>query len=69
MMKTLPLLWTVAMEATIFSGWIYDHPLPQATQIKVALPLMLRSIAAHARNPDAQWTSGPTNRTYRGKLI
>jgi hypothetical protein len=24
-MKTLPQPWTVAMEATIFSGWIYDH--------------------------------------------
>ena len=27
-MKTLPQPWTVAMEATIFSGWIYDHLLP-----------------------------------------
>src|SRR3979411_3062725 len=35
-MKTLPQPWTVAMEATIFSGWIYDHLLPHATQIKVA---------------------------------
>jgi hypothetical protein len=25
-MKSLPQPWTVAMEATIFSGWIYDHP-------------------------------------------
>jgi hypothetical protein len=24
-MQTLPQPWTVAMEATIFSGWIYDH--------------------------------------------
>ena len=23
--KTLPRPWTVAMEATIFIGWIYDH--------------------------------------------
>jgi hypothetical protein len=23
--KTLPQPWTVAMEATIFTGWIYDH--------------------------------------------
>jgi hypothetical protein len=35
-MKTLPQPWTVAMEATIFSGWIYDHLLPHVTQIKVA---------------------------------
>jgi len=27
-MKTPPQPWTVAMEATIFSGWIYDHLLP-----------------------------------------
>ena len=40
-MKTLPQPWTVAMEATIFSGWIYDHLLPHAAQIKVGHPLML----------------------------
>jgi hypothetical protein len=34
-MKTLPRPWTVAMKATTFSGWIYDHLLPHATQIKV----------------------------------
>jgi len=45
-MKTLPQPWTVAMEATIFSGWIYDHLLPHAAQIKVAHPLMLRAMAA-----------------------
>src|SRR3984893_6756789 len=41
-MKTLPPPWMVAMEATIFTGWIYDHLLPHAAQIKVAHPLMLR---------------------------
>jgi len=45
-MKTLPQPWTVAMEATIFTGWIYDHLLPHAQQVKVAHPLMLRAIAA-----------------------
>jgi transposase len=34
-MKTLPQPWMVAMEATIFNGWIYDHLLPHAAQIKV----------------------------------
>ena len=29
-MKTLPQPWMVAMEATIFTGWIYDHLLPHA---------------------------------------
>jgi transposase len=36
----------MAMEATIFSGWIYDHLLPHAAAVKVAHPLMLRAIAA-----------------------
>ena len=29
-MKTLPEPWTAAMEATIFTGWIYDHLKPHA---------------------------------------
>jgi len=51
-MKTLPQPWTVAMEATIFSGRIYDHLLPHAAQIKVAHPLMLRAIAAAKKKND-----------------
>jgi transposase len=51
-MKTLPQPWTVAMEATIFSGWIYDHLLPHAAQIKVAHPLMLRAIAVAKKNDE-----------------
>jgi transposase len=52
-MKTLSQPWTVAMEATIFSVWIYDHLLPHATQIKVAAhPLMLRAIAAAKKEND-----------------
>ena len=44
--KTLPQPRTMAMEATIFTGWIYDHLLAHAQQVKVAHPLMLRAIAA-----------------------
>src|SRR5947199_2653737 len=51
-MRTLPQPWTVAMEATIFPGWIYDHLHPHATQIKVAHPLMLRAIAAAKKKND-----------------
>src|SRR5437660_5236423 len=51
-MKTLPQPWTVAMEATIFTGWIYDHLLPHAQQVKVAHPLMLRAIAAAKKKND-----------------
>ena len=51
-MKTLPQPWMVAMEATIFTGWIYDHLLPRAAQVKVAHPLMLRAIAASKKKND-----------------
>jgi transposase len=40
------------MEATIFTGWIYDHPLPHADKVKVAHPLMLRAIAAAKKKND-----------------
>jgi hypothetical protein len=33
------------MEATVFTGWIYDHLQPHAAGLKVAHPLMLRAIA------------------------
>src|SRR3954469_14650471 len=42
----------MAMEATIFTGWIYDHLLPHAEKAKVAHPLMLRAIAAAKRKND-----------------
>jgi transposase len=50
--KTLPQPWTVAMEATIFTGWIYDHLKPHAADVKVAHPLMLRAIAAAKKKND-----------------
>jgi len=49
---TLPEPRTIAMEATIFSGWIYDHLVPHAVAIKVAHPLMLRAIAAAKKKND-----------------
>jgi transposase len=51
-MKTLPRPWAVAMEATMFTGWIYDHLLPHAAAVKVAHPLMLRAIAAAKKKND-----------------
>jgi transposase len=51
-MKTLPQPWTAAMEATVFTGWIYDHLQPHATGLKVAHPLMLRAIAAAKKKND-----------------
>jgi len=50
--RTLPQPRMIAMEATIFTGWIYDHLLPHAEQVKVAHPLMLRAIAAAKRKND-----------------
>jgi len=48
-MKTLPQPWTAAMEATVFTGWIYDHLQPHAAGLKVAHPLRLHAIAAAKR--------------------
>jgi transposase len=55
--KTLPQPRTIAMEATIFTGWIYDHLLPHAEKVKVAHPLMLRAIAAAKKKNDSHMTS------------
>jgi hypothetical protein len=56
------------MEATIFTGWIYDHLLPHAEKVKVAHPLMLRAIA-HCGQRFAlispiilPWANGPRQR-------
>ena len=51
-MKTLPQPWSAAMEATMFTGWIYDHLKPHAAALKVAHPLMLRAIAASKKKND-----------------
>ena len=51
-MKTLPHPWTMVMEATVFTGWIYDHLQPHAAALKVAHPLMLRAIAAAKKKND-----------------
>ena len=40
------------MEATISTGWIYDHRLLHAERVKVAHPLMLRAIAASKEKND-----------------
>src|ERR1700760_3803222 len=50
--RTLPQPRMMAMEATIFTGWIYDHLLPHADKVKVAHPLMLRAIAVAKKKND-----------------
>ena len=42
----------IAMESTIFTGWICDHLLPHAEKGKFAHPLMLWAIAAAKRKND-----------------
>lgn len=44
--------WVGAMEATLFTGWVYDHLKPHARQLKVAHPLMLRAIACSKKKND-----------------
>lgn len=49
---SIPQPWIGAMEATIFTGWIYDFLKPYATQLKVAHPEMLKAITAAKKKND-----------------
>jgi transposase len=51
-MEPLPQPWTVAMEATIFTGWIYDRLRPHASEVKVTHPLILHAFAAAKKKND-----------------
>lgn len=44
--------WSGAMEATLFTGWIYDELLPYADKLEVGHSLMLRAIAASKKKSD-----------------
>lgn len=48
----LPKPWTLAMEATLFTGWVYDFLKPHAHAIKVAHPEMLKAITAAKNKND-----------------
>lgn len=50
--KARPRPWMGAMEATLFTGWIYDHLKPLARELKVAHPAMLKAIAASKKKND-----------------
>ena len=41
------------MEATLFTGWVYDHLLPYADELFVAHPAMLKAISAAKKKNDA----------------
>jgi transposase len=48
----LPSPWMGALEATIFTGWIYDFLKPQSLELKVAHPEMLKAITAAKKKND-----------------
>ena len=52
-LKGLPGPWVGAMEATIFTGWIYDYLSPHAVELKVAHPEMLKAITAAKKKNDS----------------
>lgn len=51
-MSQLPGRWSGAMEATIFTGWVYDFLKPHAVELKVAHPEMLKAITAAKKKND-----------------
>jgi len=51
-LQELPAPWRGAMEATIFTGWIYDFLKPHAVELKVAHPQMLKAITAAKKKND-----------------
>jgi len=50
--ESLPGPWVAAMEATMFTGWVYDFLKPYAKEIKVAHPEMLKAITAAKKKND-----------------
>jgi len=50
--QQLPGPWVGALEATLFTEWIYDHLQPQAQELKVAHPARLKALAAGKKKSD-----------------
>ena len=44
--------WQGAMEATLFSGWIYDTLKPHAAQLQMGHPAMMKAIGASKKKSD-----------------
>jgi len=51
-LNEIPGPWMGAMEATIFTGWVYDFLKPHAVELKVAHPEMLKAITAAKKKND-----------------
>ena len=52
LMEGLPRPWVAALEATMFSAWIYDEIRARGGSVKVGHSTMLRAIAAGKRKND-----------------
>lgn len=50
--EQLPQPWTGALEATLFTAWIYDHLHDRAHPLKVAHPARLKAITAAKKKSD-----------------
>ncbi|MCX7016216.1 MAG: transposase [Candidatus Sumerlaeota bacterium] len=50
--RSLDRPWIGGLEATLFTGWIYEFLSPYAEELKVAHPAMLRAIAASKKKTD-----------------
>lgn len=50
--RELPQPWTGALEATLFTAWIYDFLKPHASALKVAHPEMLKAITSSKKKND-----------------
>ena len=48
----IPGHWKGAMEATMFTGWVYDFLKPHALELKVAHPEMLKAITSAKKKND-----------------
>ena len=51
-MDQLPQPWLAGMEATLFTGWIYDHLNSRGAMVKVGHPAMLEAIVAGKKKND-----------------
>lgn len=48
----VPQPWVAGMEATMFTGWVYDHLMAHSPDVKVAHPAMLKAISAGKKKND-----------------
>ena len=51
-LSEIPGCWIGAMEATMFTGWVYDFLKPHALELKVAHPEMLKAITTAKKKND-----------------